>query len=184
MKINTFDPFYILLKKVILPDFFRHKFSDKETLFLAENTRKHSNSLWLVSVFAIIAHFGFVLLDSSEILTVIFILLGIATISGSAWFSISFGGVPIKFINSALQVTFWLLFSFELSLVMSVMAIYVVAPTLLVIPLIAVVCGIVLAAIKYDTVDGFKVGLDDYLLKHSRAALVYYKEKEGIDTTE
>ncbi len=39
--------------------------------------------------------------------------------------------------------------------------------------------GAMNACIKYDTADGLKAGLDDALLKQSRAAILFYL-KEGV----
>ena len=39
----------------------------------------------------------------------------------------------------------------------------------------------IISCITYDTADSLKIGLDEFSLKHSRAALRYYKQKEGID---
>lgn len=40
-----------------------------------------------------------------------------------------------------------------------------------------------ISCIQHDTADGLKAGLDEALLKHSRAALMYYL-KQGISTEE
>ena len=42
----------------------------------------------------------------------------------------------------------------------------------------------VVSCIQYDCTDALKVGLDDALLKHSRAAIRYYQEREGISVDE
>ena len=48
-------------------------------------------------------------------------------------------------------------------------------------PALAIIyIGAVFACIQYDTADGLKAGLDEALLKHSRAAIVYYR-KQGVE---
>lgn len=91
-----------------------------------------------------------------------------------------FGGIPAKLIDMAMSVTFWMFTAFAVSFSAMIVAVMMVSPPLVWPALILIYFGAITACIQYDTSDGFKAGLDEAVLNHSRAALRFYA-REGID---
>jgi uncharacterized membrane protein len=115
--------------------------------------------------------------------TVIASLIAPVMVLGTAWFAISFGGVPQRLINIAMSVSFWMFAAFIVSLSAMFIAVAFVTSQYLWPVLAFVYLGALISCIQYDTADGLKAGLDEAVLKHSRAALAYY-HKQGIQEEE
>lgn len=172
------DPIYFFLKS-ILRNFFSSDLQKEERLFIEENLQKHRKILWLNICAAILIFFGLRMLPFEKTGLVVSSLIAPVMVLGTAWFTISFGGIPQKLIAVAMTVTYWLFAAFSVSLSAMFLAVgFVVSPYLWPV-LIFIYLATLIACIQYDTADGLKVGLDDALLKHSRAALRYYY-KQGI----
>src|SRR5207248_1127681 len=103
-------------------------------------------------------------------------------ITGGAWYSVSFGGIPEKFINVALILTrlMFLSFTFSMTLLIALLCRLTPWPIGLFV-LIPTYSALYVASIFYDNLDGLKIGLDTTLLKFSRATLNYY-QKHGFVT--
>lgn len=174
------DPIYWILR-LILRGFFKAELKPEERAFIEDNVRKHRIALW-VNVVAI----PFVLLGlrqtaPGDIGTVIMALIAPVMMLGGAWFGISFGGVPQKLIDIAMLTTLFMFTAFIVSLSTMFVAVAFISSPYLWPVLLVIYLGALAAFIQYDTADGLKAGLDDALLRHSRAALRYYREKQGID---
>jgi len=102
-------------------------------------------------------------------------------ITGVAWFSISFGGIPQKLMSVAMSITFWMFVAFQISLSAMLIVLCFALPIIIWPVLFLIYVSVTISCILYDTSDGLKAGLDDALLKHSRAALTWYKQM-GIKT--
>lgn len=167
------DPIYFLLK-IILRNFFTSDLREEERLFVEENLRKHRKILWLNICAAILIVFGLRVLPFEKTGLVVSSLIAPVMVLGTAWFTISFGGIPQKLIAVAMTVTYWLFAAFSISLSAMFLAVgFVVSPYFWPV-LIFIYLATLTACIQYDTADGLKVGLDEALLKHSRAAIRYY----------
>jgi hypothetical protein len=180
--IDRIDPIYLLVRAICYR-FFRASLAEWERDFLLTNISKHRAVLW----FAVLATAPLALAlrdaDPSTIPTIITALIAPAMVTGGAWFAISFGGIPARFLDVAIQVTFWMLTAFTLSLHTMVIATMFIAPAIIWPVLLIIEFGVLAACILYDNADGLKIGLDEAVLRHSRAAIVFYR-KQGIDVAE
>jgi hypothetical protein len=171
MPLNRFDPVYRLLEAAIFSSFFQPRLpgsqappcaiETSEALFLLENLAKHRIIVWLNIVAAMVmATLG----DGSGVTTtggrldsLLLTLIAPLVVSGVAWYTISFSGIPERFSTQAMLVTGVLFF------VMSV------ATTALMITLAQVLpwstIGFVVApiyvaayasAVLYDNLDGLR----------------------------
>ena len=174
------DPFYYILRYGILRHFFSASLRKDEESFILENITKHRHAMWVTVGVSISVFISLNNSPETVINTVVSSLIAPAMLTGSAWFAISFGGIPAKLINIALSVTFWLFMAFLASLTTMFIAVGFVTPPLLWPALVIIYTGVLVSCIQYDTADSLKAGLDEAILKHSRAALTYYKNT-GID---
>lgn len=177
------DPFSWLLK-AILRGFLSADLKPYEQAFVQDNIRKHRKVLWINVLAIALVWLGLRDTPPSAIGTVITALLAPVMVLGGAWFAISFGGVPKKLIDIAMATTLWMFIAFVVSLsAMFISVGFVTSPYLWPVLALIYIAGIT-ACIQYDTADGLKAGLDDAMLKHSRAMLLWLKDKEGIEPPE
>ena len=191
---NGFDPVYRFLDHILFARLFRPKnqFGIVESLpvadaeFLVDNLQKHRLIVWLNLGLAVyLASWGLKAIASTgDPAVVVTGLLAPAMITGAAWYTVSFGGIPEKFLNVALVLTFWMFLSFSLSMTLLVGLLCSLTPWPVgLFVLIPIYLALYVASVLYDNLDGLKIGLDSTLLKYSRAALTYY-QKHGYVTRE
>lgn len=175
------DPIYWIVRTILQP-FFKTNLKKEEITFVNENIRKHRKILWITVIFTILTIHGLQSFtgDTTALITG---LIAPVMIMGSAWFAISFGGIPAKLLDIAMSITFWMFLAFVLSLTTMMLTIGMITPIVIWPILLCIYIGIIIGCIQYDCADGLKVGLDESLLKHSRAALKYY-QKQGIHPDE
>ncbi len=179
MRLRQFDPFYYLLRYIILRKFFYSGLKKEEKMFVLDNINKHRGVLWINAI--IIVDVIIALRDVVDnVDTLILALIAPVMVMGGAWFAITFGGIPIKLIDTAMSVTFWMFLAFSGSLSAMLVSVAYISPVVLWPTLVIIYLGGLFSCIQYDTADGLKAGLDEALFKHSRAAIRYYK-KEGIE---
>lgn len=194
--LNRIDPVYVLLDRVVFARLFEprkagnptefEKLENADIDFLVENLRKHRLVLWLnvllatylkVHGLSAIAAVG----DSGVVVSG---LLAPAMVTGAAWYTVSFGGIPEKFVSTALVLTFWMFLAFSLSMTLLTALLCSLTPwpvgAFVLCPIYA---GLYVSSMLYDNMDGLKIGLDSTLLKFSRASLNYY-QKHGFITRE
>lgn len=174
------DPFYYLLR-LMLRNFFEKDLSSIEKEVVLDNIDKHRRVQWVNLAFSALVIFGLFQTSPEEIGTLINVLIAPVMVMGGAWFGVSFGGIPEKMLDIAIKTTFWMFCAFLLSLSTMFIAIFFITPAILWPVFIMIYVSAVISCITYDTADSLKIGLDEYSLKHSRAALRYYRQKEGID---
>jgi hypothetical protein len=190
--INRFDPVYQFLDRVVFRGLFQprkrsipgefEQITAADIDFLVENLNKHRLVLWLNIILAgyLILHGLDAILKHGDPAVVVTGLLAPAMITGGAWYAVSFGGIPEKFISSALVLTFCMFLSFTLSMTLLVSLLCKLTPwPIAIFFLLPIYVGVYVASILYDNLDGLKIGLDTALLKFSRAALNYY-QKHGL----
>jgi hypothetical protein len=153
---------------------------EEEEEFVQENMDKHRGSQWINLICSILVYFSLLDVSESGIGTLVLLLIAPVMVMGSAWFNISFGAIPAKLIRSSMSITFWMYSVFKVSLSTMTIGIGFLSPPLLWPVLAFIYVGVDICCIQYDTADGLKAGLDEAVLKHSRAALMFY-QKEGID---
>lgn len=189
---NRFDPIYQLLDRIVFQGLFQppkrsvkgafEQITAADTDFLLENLNKHRLVLWLNIVFiAYLYLYGLAaILKHGDPAVVVTGLLAPAMITGGAWYAVSFGGIPEKFISSALVLTFCMFLAFTLSMTLLIALLCKLTPWPIgAFCLVPTYAGLYIASILYDNLDGLKIGLDTALLKFSRAALNYY-QKHGL----
>ncbi len=186
--LNRIDPIYLLLDKVVFKSFFKPpKQNSKkyevldyaEIDFLVENLRKHRLIIWInvvVAIFLFVYGLEKVIVSGNESIVMIG-LLSSALIAGMAWFSVSFAGIPEKFISIAFPLTFAIYLSFTFSMTFISCLMITITPWAIgLIVILPIYISLYFASIFYDNVDGLKIGLDSTLLKFSRATLNYYSK--------
>jgi hypothetical protein len=173
------DPFYWYLR-IAHRRLFKAELKKEERAFIAKNINKHRLIQWLNLLAAIFVFYTLQAVSPDKIGTVITALIAPVMVMGTAWFAISFGAIPARLIELSLEITFWVYLAFKLSLTVMFLAIGVITPALLWPVLILIYIAIDFSCAQYDTCDGLKAGLDEALLKHSRAAIIYYKD-QGVD---
>jgi hypothetical protein len=189
---NRVDPIYIFLDRLVFQRLFQppkrsvqrqfEQVAAAEIDFLVENLNKHRIILWLnIILTGYLAAYGLdAILKHGDPAVVVTGLLAPAMITGGAWYAVSFGGIPEKFINSALVLTFCMFLAFTLSMTLLISLLCKLTPwpigAFFLIPMYG---GLYIASVLYDNLDGLKIGLDTALLKFSRAALNYY-QKHGL----
>lgn len=177
---KSIDPLVLLLRYLVLNKFYKTNLAPEERNFLEDNIDKHRKVLWINFLGILIIVIALLNSSSETIIALISALIAPAMLTGTAWFAVSFGGVPAKLITVAMSVTFWMFVAFTLSLSAMFVGVAFISPLILIPLLVVIYIGIIISCIQYDCADGLKAGLDEALLNHSRAALIYYKKK-GIE---
>ncbi|MBT3418972.1 MAG: hypothetical protein HOC34_03270 [Candidatus Magasanikbacteria bacterium] len=183
MQLQKIDPFYYLLRYIILKKFFSTNIKKHQTNFVLENIMKHRQILWINVITLSLAILGFISGQINDLNTVAIGLAAPVMFLGGAWFAVSFGGIPKNLLTLAMTITFWIFSAFSIALSLMITTLIFVTPWHFWPALIIIYIGTVFACIQYDTTDGLKVGLDEAQLRHSRAALLFY-EKQGINPEE
>lgn len=172
------DPIYWLVRLILKP-FYEANLVAHEKAFVEENARKHANILWLTLIVSLIAFWGLQRTPREDFDRILLALTAPLAVTGLAWYSITFGGIPQRLISIAMWITFLLFLAFMVSLSTMFIALLFIVDWLIWPSLALIYVGLTLCGILYDTSDGLKAGLDEALLKHSRAALLFYEE-QGI----
>lgn len=191
---NKFDPVYYLLDRVIFKSLYHPPKSGQkgkfeildyaEIDFLTENLKKHRFILWVNILLAayLFVHGLDMILENGDAGIVVTGLLAPAMITGAAWFAVSFGGIPEKFISIAFSLTLFMFLSFTLSMTLLICLLAKMTPWYIgIFVLFPIYMALYVASMLYDNVDGLKIGLDSTLLKFSRASINYY-QKSGLLT--
>ena len=179
---KQFDPFYRYLR-------FAHRrlfnavLKEEESSFIIKNINKHRLVQRINLLAAILILFALKTVSTDQMSIVTTALIAPVMIMGTARFAVSFGSIPARLINFSMEITFRLFLAFKLSLTTMFLAIGIIAPPLLWPILILIYIGVDFSCAQYDTSDWLKAWLDEASLKHSRAALLYYKQQWiNIDT--
>lgn len=173
------DPFYLFLH-LILRRFLKSGLEVRETLFVLNNINKHRKVLWINLICATLVFLALRETRVEDMGVLITCLIAPVMLTGTAWFAISFGGVPAKLIEVAMSITFWMFTAFMISLTTMFLTVCYILPFFIWPVLFLIYLGVIVSCILYDTCDGLKAGLDDALLTHSKTAIRYYR-KMGID---
>ncbi|MBU0731691.1 hypothetical protein KKC88_02310 [Patescibacteria group bacterium] len=105
-------------------------------------------------------------------------LTAVIMVLGTAWFMVSFGAVPKALENVAVSITMWMFMGFILSLEWLFIFMVIDSPGSL-LPLFIVFWAIYIAAVKYDTMDIFKAGLDEAQLRFTRLGRMIFLKALG-----
>ena len=174
------DPFYLVLAFIVMRCFKQCDMHAEERLFIEDNIAKHRKALWINIVSTACVYWGLLSIPKESAETLILALLGPVMVFGGAWFAITFGGIPSRLLDIAMTITFWMFTAFLLSVSAMFIAVAFISPPQIWFVLAIVFWSGYVSCVQYDATDGLKVGLDEAVLKHSRAALRFYKEKHAI----
>ncbi len=178
ISMKKLDPFYwymILAHRQLL----KAHLHAEEKIFVFTNINKHRTAQWINLFAAVIIFFALRSVPRADMGSVISALLAPVMVMGGAWFSLSFGAIPARLIDCSMSVTLWMYTGFKVSLTTMFLALGFITPPLLWIVFAVIYLAMDLSSTVYDTADGLKAGLDEAVLKHSRAALIYYNS-QGI----
>lgn len=179
-KTEKVDPIYWLISLCCIR-FIKAGLVKWERDFVTTNIRKHRRVIWLNLIATCLIFWGLHRTDPIQIPVIISALLAPAMVTGGAWFAITFGGIPSKLLRTAVDITFFMFLAFTLSMRIMVSALMFITPGILWPIFLIIEIGVIVACIMYDNADGLKLGLDDTLLRHSRAALSYYVDQGYVD---
>jgi hypothetical protein len=177
------DPIYLILKEVVMKRFFSVDLTPAEKEFVYENMDKQRRALWITLILTVGVYIGLTQINQENISSVIVSLIAPVTVMGAAWFAVSFGSIPRKLIDTSMSITFWMFTAFATSLAAMIVAVGFITPPIIWPALAIIFIGAIISCVQYDTADGLKAGLDEAILKHSRAALLFYL-KQGIEVGE
>ncbi len=172
----------LLIKKILWRFYAQSEAGSDERVFLDANVGKHAKVGWFLVMVIIVSGFGLTNTDPEDITTVLTATLGPVMILGAAWFGVSFGGIPAKLLDAAMDITFWMFGAFMSSLTIAMLAVCFVTHPALWLVWAFIYIGTYVACVMYDTADGFKAGLDEAVLQHARYAVSHYR-KSGVDPT-
>lgn len=160
----------------------KYKLTKFEIAFIMDNIQKHRIVLWVNFIGGMIAFYALADNSQEQLNSIVLLLMVPIFVTGSAWFMISFGGVPTKLLDVALIITFWIFSAFTLSLTtMLIVAYYILEGEMFIqIVILFIYICIILSAIIYDDLDGLKIGLDETLKDNSEATLRYLKKYYNI----
>ena len=173
------DPFFLLLRFVVLRRLYHADLDPAQEAFLKVNTDKQRLSLWVTLLVSVPLYFG-VIQSEGNLDRLLMGMIGIVAVTGSGWYVLSFGGIPSKLLDAAMEITFYMWTGFVCALTATMIVLITMFPPLCWPALLLIYAGAVFSGMQYDTVDGMKIGLDETLHRHSRAALRFYAE-QGID---
>jgi hypothetical protein len=172
------DPFYWYLR-ASHRTLFSAVLKPEELSFVKLNLVKHRRVQWINLISSVLIFFGLRDVPTEQIGAVITALLAPVMVMGAAWFAVSFGAIPARLIKTSMVVTFWMYVAFKVSLSTMFIAIGFVTPPAIWPVLSLIYLAVDFSCAQYDTADGLKAGLDEAVLNHSRAALLYYQQ-QGI----
>lgn len=187
------DPFYVMVNRqlkpfyaeppdwVKLPGVVRAQNVTGRHKFLRDNTWKHADILWWNVACLLASFYGMYNLPKDVLGNVLVGLLGVSTVTGGAWFIITFASIPDELAEVAMQVTYDMFAAFTCSLTTTFVAIsYSVEHNLAVLAILLFVFARVLrTCISYDTTDGLRLGLDKALFRNALAGLKFY-QNQGV----
>ena len=172
--------------KMFLNKIDRSKLDKDQLEILNLNLKKHLRVFIILLLVMPYVYFVTTYFYSDQIDVVINSLFGVLFISGAAWYSISFGAVPVKFMDFAVHITSYLFTSLAVSMASVFVAASIAVPLLSPILFIAFFT-LYAASVKFDVVDALKLGIDETLFQHAKIGRLYFQkelEKEKSPKTE
>ncbi|MCH9648327.1 MAG: hypothetical protein K0U98_08815 [Deltaproteobacteria bacterium] len=179
------DPLYHFLKMVGFAPFLQpsgHASAYSPTIieiaeikFLFANLKKHRLIMWLnVAAIGALVASGILNLGTQAISAFLIGLVGPVVASGVAWYTISFTGVPEKFIGNSMFVTGMLFTAVSLSLTASFTLMAALLPwSVSMVVLAPIYLALYFSAVIYDNFDGLKAAAGQSLSITSRAVQQY-----------
>lgn len=137
------------------------------------NTHKHSGILYLTIVGTLLVLRDITGLSHDELMVMLTIVMPIAAIMGVSWYVITFGAIPVKYLDVAMWLTLFMCFAFIQSLAILALVLNIVLPTGTALVVSATIFAVYVASVLYDTMDLLKAGIDEQ-------ALIFYRRAEGF----
>jgi len=162
--------------KIFLNKIDRTKLNEEQNSFLELNVKKHVKIFILILITMPYVYFVITRFYLDKIDIVMTALLGVLFVSGTAWYAISFGTVPARFLEFALEITSYLFAGFTVSLAAVLIAGSIAVPFLIPILFIAFF-NLYAASVKYDIADSLKIGIDEAMFKHAIVGRRYFTKE-------
>lgn len=166
----------------------RKKELDKDQMELfVLNVKKHRRIFILILFVVPYVYFTISNFYFNQIDTVISSLFGVLLISGTAWYAVTFGAIPVKFMSFAINITAYLFTSLAVSMASVFIAASIATPLLSPVMFIAFYT-LYVASVQYDVADALKLGIDETIYQHAKVGRLYFtrelKKKDRPVTTE
>ena len=107
-------------------------------------------------------------IDNSSIGPIVAVTMAVYTGMEVAWYVISFGAVPKRYLGTAMLVTFLMLLSLTLSATIAISILFIVLPPKAALIFATPIFIAWLASLLYDTMDLLKAGIDE-------ESLIFYR---------
>lgn len=158
---------------------------DKDQLEVLDlNLKKHVRIFLLLLLVMPYVYFVTTNFYADKIDIVINALFGVLFISGAAWYAISFGAVPVKFMDFAIHITSYLFASLAVSMASVFVAASIAVPLLSPVLFIAFY-SLYAASVKFDVVDALKLGIDETVYQHAKVGRLYFlrelEKRKGLN---
>ncbi len=153
-------------------------FTDKqiekfEREFVDDNITKHVTVNWLTLACTCAVVYALRGSTKEAADSMILSLIGVVTVMGSAWFAISFGAVPLKFIDVSMTITRSMYLAFKVSFVATMIAVAHAVPSPALWPVFVLLyVAADAASMLYDTSDGLRAGLDNEMLEFAKSGQI------------
>lgn len=162
--------------KIFLNKIDRSKLDKDQLEILNLNLKKHMRIFLLLLLVMPYVYFVITNFYADQIDLVISSLFGVLFISGAAWYAISFGAVPVKFMDFAVHITAYLFTSLAVSMAAVLVAASIAVPLLSPILFIAFY-SLYAASVKFDVVDALKLGIDETVFQHAKVGRIYFQRE-------
>lgn len=174
---DFFDPFFWLVLLLFYP-ILKSNLDQKEAHIIEMNINKHRHVMWVSFICSVLFWFGLTTInDTSLYQTLIIAFLAPLIVTGGAWYTITFGGVPESSIKAAVGLTKWIFTAFSVSLISTLITLSFIFPWQITFIFSFIVFLVLWTAITFDNVDSLKIGLDDSLRKQSLTTLASLAKK-------
>jgi hypothetical protein len=170
MGLNILDKVYY---KLFLGRLQLEKLSTEQQEVTEDNIKKHVIIFILMILTAVYSYFIISNYYVEQIDTVLTSLLGVLFISGTAWFAITFGAIPARFMDFAVEITAHLFGALAIALTAVLITSIIALPFFTPVLFLAFI-ALYSASVKYDVADGLKIGIDEAVLEHAKVGRTYF----------
>ena len=166
---DWWNPLSLMLSKTLFKSIFEKLNKDDDNYKdIVENTDKHARIIGLSLIGATAFGIGLTDLTVENQSTLLMINLSITGVMGVAWFVLTFGAIPTKFLGAAMSLTESMCYAFVQSLVTMSVLLASALPIMITLVLLPMLWHTYRAAVTYDTLDLLKAGIDEEALSFFR----------------
>lgn len=189
--LQKFDLLYHLLRLTIFrgvfygleEDVHKEKEGAQDVLNdVAVNTHKQSSVLCLIMLGMLLVWRDITGLSHEELKVMLTIVMSLAAIMGVSWYVITFGAIPVKYLNVVLLLTLFMCYAFIQSLAILALVLNIVLSVGTAIVVSGIILAVYIASVLYDAMDLLKAGIDEQALLFYRSADGFINRKSSDDT--